>query len=204
MEKLQRKLKKQRQLTEKYKKRYQRATQNQTDTPRTKTKKLLKHFRNPLPSKVRKTLNFHYALVEDLSDSCKRAKTHKEKQTCLKLLTGKIIRRYRYQRHAQEVLGLPRRCLNHKVVPGKAHKKATPIIEDMKKSIVDFYVRDDNSRIMPGKKDTITKHKKKMQKRLISDHIKNVHLKYLAENPQRKVSYSLFCALRPFWVVIPL
>ena len=38
---------------------------------------------------------------------------------------------------------------------------------------------------------------------MLSDTIQNIHAKYLAEYPSSKISYSLFCRLRPFWVVIP-
>ena len=52
--------------------------------------------------------------------------------------------------------------------------------------------------------DTITKkNKKKQQKRLLSDSMKNLHVKFLTENSGFKISYSLFCRLRPFWVTPP-
>ena len=42
-----------------------------------------------------------------------------------------------------------------------------------------------------------------MQKRLLSDSLLNIHRKFLTENPDKMISYSLFCKLRPFWVVHP-
>lgn len=39
-----------------------------------------------------------------------------------------------------------------------------------------------------------------MQKHLLQDTLKNVHRKYLTKHPLMKISYSLFCMLRPFFV----
>ena len=64
--------------------------------------------------------------------------------------------------------------------------------------------RDDNSRVTPGKKQTMTQKKKmELQKRLLTNSLLNVHRKFLAEFPDKIISYSLFCKLRPFWVVHP-
>jgi len=41
----------------------------------------------------------------------------------------------------------------------------------------------------------------KMQKCLLNDSLINIHRKFLAEHSHQKISYSLFCSLRPFWVV---
>lgn len=42
-----------------------------------------------------------------------------------------------------------------------------------------------------------------MQKRLLLDSVKNLHLRFLAEQTNIQLSYSLFCTLRPYWVVHP-
>lgn len=42
-----------------------------------------------------------------------------------------------------------------------------------------------------------------MQKRFLMDTQQNIHRQCLAENPEQTISYSLFCRLRPFWVVNP-
>ena len=68
---------------------------------------------------------------------------------------------------------------------------------------MDFLCRDGNSRVTPGKKHAITRKKIKLQKRLLADCLLNVHRTFLAEFPGKMISYSLFCKLRPFWVVHP-
>ena len=63
--------------------------------------------------------------------------------------------------------------------------------------------RDDNSRIKAGKMSTLTKFCIKKQICLLNDTIKNImYAKFLSENTT-KISYCLFCKLKPFWVVKP-
>lgn len=63
---------------------------------------------------------------------------------------------------------------------------------------------DENTRQCPGKKDTITRGKQKMQKRYLNDTLTNLHKKFiLYDITHRELSYSEFCKLRPFWVVPP-
>ncbi|WAR00131.1 hypothetical protein MAR_024503, partial [Mya arenaria] len=52
-----------------------------------------------------------------------------------------------------------------------------------------------------GNKDTITRKKKKMQKRYINDTLLNLYKSFFEFYPDIKVSYVSFCRLRPFWIV---
>ena len=65
-----------------------------------------------------------------------------------------------------------------------------------------FFERDDVSRLTRGKKDTITRKKVKKQKRFLLESPGILHSKFLSEH-SIKISYSRFCAFRPFWVRIP-
>lgn len=38
---------------------------------------------------------------------------------------------------------------------------------------------------------------------MLCDSLKNLHQKFLAEHPGISLSYSMFCRLRPFWVLLP-
>ena len=73
----------------------------------------------------------------------------------------------------------------------------------LSKSVVEFYLRDENSRITSGKKETITRKGVKKQRRLLNESMKVLHGKYQAENMSDSISYSVFCKLKPFWVVPP-
>lgn len=66
-----------------------------------------------------------------------------------------------------------------------------------------FYNRDDVSRLTAGKTQTVTKMKAKKQKRFLWDNLRNLHKLFLIENPETEISYSLFCHMKPFWVVTP-
>lgn len=73
-------------------------------------------------------------------------------------------------------------------------------INALKEAVKEFLENDSNTRHAPGKKDTITRKKRKMQKRYLNDSMKNLHRKFVKET-ETKISYALFCRLRPFYVV---
>ena len=58
--------------------------------------------------------------------------------------------------------------------------------------------RDDNSKVMPGKKDfkKVAKAVSK-QKRILNNYLRNLHLKLISENFNIKISLSSFCHMRP-------
>lgn len=73
----------------------------------------------------------------------------------------------------------------------------------MKDRVKEFLTRGDNSRIKACKKETCTRNNGKQQIRLLSDTMKNLHLKFLLENSTHKTSYAMFCRFRPFFVRFP-
>lgn len=52
----------------------------------------------------------------------------------------------------------------------------------------------------PGKRDFITFNKLRKQKQYLQNSMLHLHRKFCDENPFI-ISYSLFCQLRPFWVI---
>lgn len=71
----------------------------------------------------------------------------------------------------------------------------------MVKSVKQFILRDDVSRLTTGKRNTITIRKIKRQRRLLTDSLLKRHKKYVSEH--QHISYAFFCRQRPFWVVPP-
>ncbi|KAF9412444.1 hypothetical protein HW555_009047 [Spodoptera exigua] len=71
-----------------------------------------------------------------------------------------------------------------------------------KRRVVKFLEDDENSTLCPGKNDTISRHGLKKQKRLLTDTLKNLHLKYLGSG-EPPISYSTFSRMKPFWVTQP-
>ncbi|KAL4112802.1 hypothetical protein QTP88_016531 [Uroleucon formosanum] len=72
--------------------------------------------------------------------------------------------------------------------------------ELVKQDIRDFFEDDGVSMVCPGKKDCITKFKIKKQKGVLTNTLKNHHVKFLGK-VNYKVGYVSFCKLKPFWVV---
>ncbi|XP_060798234.1 uncharacterized protein LOC132900231 [Neoarius graeffei] len=169
-----------------------------------KYKKRLQRVKNDLPrSPVKKTLHYHEALKLQIQETYKQAKTEKQRQLISGVVVSGIMRKYRMLKKSECALGFSkkRRSLANCEILKFKRKKITAF-DDMKKKVKEFFTRDDVSRITTGKNQTSTKNKTKMQKRFMVDTMKNLHQKFMSENPGR-LSYSMFCRLRPFWVVKP-
>ena len=107
----------------------------------------------------------------------------------------------------QSVFGLSRRLCNSqadKMLTDPLRRKPVVSVQaTMRKRVTEYFLRDDVSRITTGKKETRTQHGRKEQKRLLTEHMKSLFVKFQAEHPQDRISYTVFCRLRPFWVVAP-
>ena len=53
----------------------------------------------------------------------------------------------------------------------------------MSQNVVQFLEREDNSAYLPGKRDATKSGNKRVQTRLLSDYMYNLHLKYKFEHP---------------------
>ncbi|XP_071479520.1 uncharacterized protein [Diadema antillarum] len=63
--------------------------------------------------------------------------------------------------------------------------------------VINFLTRDDNSRLMPGKRDAAKSGNAKQQIRVLSDYVCNLYIKYKSENvDKRHVSLSAFQRIR--------
>ena len=169
-------------------------------TPRSKTNYLMAGS----PSAVRKTLHFHHALVDELSESNKKAKNTQEKQILSKVIDGKILKKYRVMAAATSAFGLRIRQINrHK------HRRSHFLYEpkhycrfslaNMKSVVEKFFLEDINSRASAGRNETITRNGDKKQKRYLNDNIKILHSKFCKDIGP--ISYNAFRMLKPFWVV---
>ena len=97
-----------------------------------------------------------------------------------------------------------------KLIINCTRKRKNTLKSTMSSHIVAFLERDDNSRMIPGKKDFKTVRednglvKEKKQKRILNDYLKNLREKYLAEYPERKISLAMFCRFRPSHIFVCL
>jgi hypothetical protein len=215
------KLAKERKLKEKYRKRLhrQKSVQNASplamplspttskSTPRSKTKNLLAACGN-VPSRVHKTLVFHHTLLDEINEGLEQPDVP-NRMISSKVVSGRVFKRYRMTKFAMDS-GLK---ISKKRIHGNAGRSKDLIFDRKTRKdaldaetlvkVHDFYNRDDNSRITTGKKQTATKNKQKMQKRLLSDTLINLHEKFCGEHVDNAISYSQFTRLRPFWIISP-
>ena len=220
---LQMMLSKQERLSAKYKKRWQRsrhevqvaplgqcntpcqqarheghiAPRGNCNTPRSKTARLLRGSQTS-PA-LRKALLFHNVLVHQMRSNFAATGQRNRKREYVKLILGSMTRKYRVKQRLQTGIGFTSK--KHADLTSKTRYSSRGTRYG--RIVREFYVRDDNSRATSGKKETLTRNRDKKQKRLLSDTMKNLHLKFVAETQDSCISYSLFCRLRPFWVVMP-
>jgi len=211
---------------ERYKKRYQRLLKKlkkspkrspQQDTPRSRTRRLLRYMN--VTDNIRRTLVFHNVIIDNLRERYAHCKSQNAKRVIRNVVMSRTLRKCKLQMYGRELFGFSSRvkfcakpesvCLKTDPKPISSTEAACtdneplPFRIRLRREVKHFFVRDDVSRITAGKKETITKNKMKMQKRFLNDTLINLHRKFLAENPFLKISYSLFCQMRPFWVLIP-
>jgi len=157
---------------------------------------------------IKKALIFHHTLIDALRARYESLKSAKEKQMVVKVTASSLLKKYRLLKHAQSSLGLTVRTARFlRVNPDKlaySRKQHASKAQQFTKRVTAFYLRDDNSKMTPGKKDTVTRTKQKMQKRFLLFTMAQLHKKYLNENPLAPpMSYALFCRLLLFWVLQP-
>lgn len=193
---------KEKRLKEKMKKRLYRLKKKcNTDSPRAKLKVLIKG--QNINKETRRTLLFHNVLIDSIRKKYATAKSEREKHILTKAICSSLLKKYRLQSFARHQLKTTQRRITNKdqsFLSYNRQRRRDAIIFSMKESVKIFLSRDDNSRIKAGKKCTKTQNKVKQQVRLLNDTLKNLHLKYKAENVNSKMSYAMFCRLRPFYI----
>ena len=179
-----------------------RATNAVSTTPRSKSNYVMSHS----PSTVRKTLIFHHALVEELRDSNKRHASGKDRQILAKVLSGKILKKYKLLSVAKREFSFRRRqILRTKSNDGGSSLQYIPRmyerfhLKNAKLVVHQFFLEDIHSRATAGKNETITRNKEKKQKRYLNGTVKALHKTFCAK--RGPISYSAFRKLKPFWVV---
>ncbi len=152
---------------------------------------------------VCKTPTFHSALVADIAQSYKTLRRERVKQMIARATCGKLLKKYRLQSFAWSAIGFSKKrgkSFGNAELTTFQRKKTSRTAEN-KASIHTFFC-DNVSHMTTGRKQTITVRKKRMQKWLLTDTMKNLHRWFTSENSDN-ASYSLFCACQPFWVIAP-
>lgn len=195
-------LENERKRAQKYKQRWLRKkSEAQADTPRKKTRKFLKHAS---ATALQRKLVFHDVLISQLKAKYAADKQEHERREFCRMFSGALVKKYKLKHEMQKEVGISpfrRSRINSEATTSrkKYRCKSNRFVQEVTK----FYIRDDNSRLTAGKKETKTFAKVKKQKRLLNLSLKDLHKKFLCEHPHSTLSYTLFVRLRPFWVVTP-
>ncbi|XP_061598342.1 uncharacterized protein LOC133461445 [Cololabis saira] len=201
IEELEAQIQKVKSKAEKYKKRYYRAKEGSSSkSPRARVKAML--GRQNVNSTVKRALLFNQSIIENIRTKYGTAKTNRDKQLITKVLSGNILRKYKLQKYARESFGYSKKRDPYTEDLTYHARRCSRLRSEIMKTTTSFFLRDDVSRMTTGRKQTVTRLKKRMQKRLLTDTMKNLHRKFLSEHIG-DVSYTTFCRLRPFWVVTP-
>ena len=134
-----------------------------------------------LPKDIRRKLLFAEVISREISTNAKKI----EKSVLNKIITGKIMKKYRLIRYASTKTGVSRR------------KTRSKIPEDQSQDIKQFYLRDDVSTALPGKNDATKVGEVRVQTRTLTDYLHQLHTKFCSENPAKSVSLTKFQRLRP-------
>lgn len=205
LQKMEQELKVQQRINEKLRKRLYRAKEKHVNnnSPRMKVKMMFKRANSA--EKVKKMLLFHNILIEGIKKKYRLHKSEKLKQIITKgVLCNQLLKKYRLQKYARENLEISHRRIKttETNISFKRKTQKNSLVAHMKQSVVEFLNRDDNSRVKAGKRSTKTHQKVKKQIRLLNDTMKNLHMKFHAEE-KGNMSYAMFCRLRPFYIRPP-
>lgn len=159
------------------------------------------------PKAVRQQLLFAEAFKEQLKIKAKEMKTETEKRVFSQIVSGKVIKKYKQGKNLSSFISVYRQrkyCDSESLIFTRSREKHSSFMDKHKESVREFLERDENSAPAPGIKDCVRRKKVYYRKRYLLDTLKNLYAKYSAEKikeGQMKVSWGLFCRLRPFWVV---
>ncbi|KAJ8048235.1 hypothetical protein HOLleu_00469 [Holothuria leucospilota] len=212
---LEKKLKASKRLTKKISKRCERAVRKikgasappRSDTPRSKVTAQLKQAGfspRSVPQKFKRQLQFSQAIVDEVRYSSAKLKKQNDKKVLNRIISGKVIKKYRLISLTKKSLGIDRRALarvNSKnvghIIRGPKQQRTAWV--KLQNEVLTFLEREDNSRVMPGKKDACKSghSEQKTQIRVLNDYLNNLYQKYRSENPDKKyISYSAFKRVR--------
>lgn len=172
------------------------------DTPKTKTNEFMRrHGLNPDEHKeVRKELLFSNVLVEGIRVGIKDGTRKRHKLGKQHIISGKVIRSYRFSSKLSRSLGVTRKLIRRSVSRGM-NAQVNAKTNFVRSKVRSFLLREDNCTLLPGKKDVKKVGDQTEQKRVLSDYLHNLFMKFKLEYPDLKISRATFCRLRPEYVL---
>lgn len=147
------------------------------------------------PKKRKKAQKKYCATLQKQKHELKKQLTHLKKQMIkMKQLNDK------FRKNVKRIMAKQKANVSEKFKPRGSKKLST----QRKQAVVNFLTRDENSRLLSGKRDTITKNKQKMQRRVLTKPLIELHAQYQTEvEPHLSLSYRQFLRKRPFFITEP-
>jgi len=177
--------------------------QRSPQTPRSKTEELIKTA--GLTAMQKKTVRKEILFGNIVAQQIKEKTDEHTKATIGQLhmtIAGKIIRKYRCNRALCYNTGLNKSTASKflKASQTQQERLTDKISRKHETAIIEFLERDDYSRAHPGKRDVVECNGEEKQARVLTDYMMNLHLKFLSEKPELKVSLATFCRVRPPYI----
>lgn len=178
------------------------ATGKQVLTPRKRTSTEIRE-EGLTPRKMPKNIQRRLLLANVLTDELKGAWKEngiKGKQLISRIVSGKLLKKYRMRKcvggSITKQVFCTKRINSLPKIQKKVHARET-----LRRRVIEFLERDDNSRMMPGKNDKKKAENGHVQKRVLNDSMACLHMKFAAETSE-KISLAAFCRLRPNYICL--
>ena len=150
---------------------------------------------------VRKKLLFAEVLTSQLQvTAASLPKNSKEREAFQKSVSGTVIKKYRMLNMTKHFL--PKNRTNKDILKTDAKRRVCVVTPEIRSEIVNFFEKDEVSRMCPGKRDFIKRGATKKQKRILLNTVKELHPKFM-KNTGIKLSYMTLLRNKPFWVINP-
>lgn len=146
---------------------------------------------------VKKNLLFAEVLNQQLKGNYSALPNEKEKKNFKRMISGKLVQKYGILKNEKNMKPLSK-FGKVRLIENKRKSKAS--FEEMKRKIIDFFEGDSNTRLCAGKRDYVTKKGDRKQNRVLLNTPRNLHKSFMKKR-NVTISYSLFCRLKPFWIV---
>ncbi|XP_071943690.1 uncharacterized protein [Antedon mediterranea] len=156
------------------------SSMSSTDSPRSKANQDLRNAGmspRSVPKGLKKQLLLSHALLDEIRESTEINQGQKARRMISNVLSGKIIKKYRLIARVSRESGLGQRNLSKTkkqgITAAKYVKKAWGVLHN---EVLGFMERDDNSRMMPGKREACktSSTKEKRQIRYLNDYMMNL------------------------------
>lgn len=148
-------------------------------------------------------------ILQILKDDFNKTKDHAKQMKILTIFKNwpfrKIIRHF--PSATFHMITVAKKTAEEKGILSEPDPKSHPSLQkEVVDLIVSFYELDENSRVMPGKKDYVSvkvnNDRVQMQKRLLLLNLKELFQLFKEKYPQVKCSFSKFATLRPQYCVL--